>query len=143
MSGGTKKIIFVVAAILFVCSLYPRKYLTAPQWRVQVVDMQGKPLSGVTVYETWQNYSVEENSHEQKLITDSAGLAEFPARQASSSTLRRIWFTLKAARALIHASFGSFVFVHAIAPGFQEHTYADMWAGSPAEMHSRIVMQPR
>ena len=141
--GGEKKAVLFIAAILFLCSLYPRKYLAAPKWRVQVVDQQGKPLTGVTVNETWQNYSVEDRYHEANLISDQAGFVEFPACEVSASMLRRIWFTLKAARAFVHASFGSFVFVHAFAPDFMEIGSAEMWTGAPAEMQSRIVMQPR
>ena len=103
--------------------------------------MQGKPLSGVTVYETWQNYSVEDESHEAKSLTDDRGFVEFAEQRASSSTLRRLWFTVKAARAFVHASFGVHVYIFAVSPGLEQKGSIDYWSGTPEEVKSQIVMR--
>ncbi len=142
-AGSIKKISVVLALILIAYLLYPRTYLASPRWQVQVVDQQGKPLSGITVNETWQNYSVESESRQQNLVSDARGFVEFPAREAKSSTLRRIFFTLRTARAGVHASFGPNVYVFVIGPGLEEHGYVDYWTGAPREMQSRIVMLHR
>jgi hypothetical protein len=39
-------------------------WLAAPRWEVVVVDERGKPVEGMTVRETWQNYSVEMEGQE-------------------------------------------------------------------------------
>jgi len=38
---------------------FPVNSLAAPEWDVTVVDEHGKPVDGMTVRETCQNYSVE------------------------------------------------------------------------------------
>ena len=53
--GVALALIFAVLA----CWLIPVSSLAAPEWEVTVVDEHGKPVEGMTVRETWQNYSVE------------------------------------------------------------------------------------
>ena len=57
-------VLFAVVALartfaVFAYWLFPVNSLAAPEWDVTVVDEHGKPVEGMTVRETWQNYSVE------------------------------------------------------------------------------------
>jgi len=50
---------FGITFAVFAYWLFPVNSLAAPEWDVTVVDEHGKPVEGMTVRETWQNYSVE------------------------------------------------------------------------------------
>ena len=83
-----------IAAPLFLAGLLalrllPVAWLAAPQWEVTVVDDQGKPIEGMTVRETWQNFSVEMQGHLEDRQTDAEGYVAFPARNSEYSVLRQ------------------------------------------------------
>ena len=90
-------IVIVVAVLAY--WLVPASVLAAPQWEVVVVDEQGKPVEGITVRETWQNYSVEMEGHEADRQTDASGHATFPAQKSPHSALVQIAGNLSA---LVH-----------------------------------------
>ncbi len=82
-----KKIVLFVGVALaltfavFGYSLFPVSSLAAPEWEVTVVDEHARPVEGMTVRETWQNYSVEATGHEMDRQTDASGHATFPAHK--------------------------------------------------------------
>ncbi len=93
-------LIGLVLAALFALWLFPSSSLAAPYWEVVVVDEHGKPVEGMTVRETWQNYSVETEGHEADRQTDANGHATFPAQKAEYScisTSRQLGSTLLSA----------------------------------------------
>ena len=51
--------------------------LASPDWNIRVVDESGKPLPGITVQLAFENYSIEDTSHEEQQITDESGFARF------------------------------------------------------------------
>ena len=60
----------------------------------------------MTVRLSYQNYSLEDESHEMDRITDQRGQVTFPAQTIHASFLRRCYYTVLSARAGVHASFG-------------------------------------
>ena len=54
-----KKLWLPILAVLLTALLYPFETTIVPQWRVQVVDKAGTPLSGVAVAEHWSHSSLE------------------------------------------------------------------------------------
>jgi hypothetical protein len=127
--------------------LLPVSWLAAPQWEVVVVDEHGKPVEGLTVRETWQNYSVEMEGHEADRQTDANGNATFPAQDSEYSILRQIAGTASALVHLnVHASYGP----HATVFAFGKHlegtattgNFVADCTGSPSLMRSRIVVRP-
>ena len=133
----------IVCAALAASGFVPISYLGAPIWVVLVVDERGQPLEGITVRLTYQNYSAEPMDHRQDLITDSRGLVEFPSHAGSCSIAQYVWYTILAARAGIHASFGRHASVFAFGQG-REGSAVDNgvltdWTGSPGQMESWIT----
>ncbi len=136
----------VVVGVLAYC-LFPISWLAAPQWEVVVVDGQGKPVEGMTVRETWQNYSVEAEEHEADCQTDANGYATFPAHRSEYSVLRQIAGTMSV---LVHfnwhASYGPHATVFAFGKGLEGSPttagFVTDWTGSPPSMRSRIVVKP-
>ena len=148
-----KKIaLFVVVALAFTVSvfvywLFPVSLLAAPAWEVTVVDDHGKPVEGMTVRETWQNYSVEAAGHEADRQTDTDGHATFPAQKTEYSLSRQVAATLSALMHFnVHASYGPHASVFAFGKHFEGEAttgeYITDWTGHPPSMQSRIVVRP-
>ncbi len=147
-----KIVLFAVVALaltfaVFAYWLFPVSSLAAPAWEVTVVDEHGKPVEGVTVRETWQNYSVEATGHEMDRQTDASGHATFPAHKTEYSLLSQVVGTLSALIHFnVHASYGP----HASVFAFGKHLegtastgqYVTDWTGYPSSMQSRIVVGP-
>ena len=137
---------FVVAGLttaFLLAAVWPITSPATPHWEVWVVDENGHALQGMTVRLVWENYSAESESHEQDLRTDENGYVVFPARTFKASALRRLFGTIRAARAGVHASFGPHAYVFAFGRGLEgdavAHGYITDWTGKPDEMQSRIV----
>lgn len=112
-----------------------------------VVDERGKPVAGLTVRETWQNYSVEMEGHESDCQTDMNGRATFPAQKSNYSVPRQIAGTMSALVHLnVHSSYGPHATVFAFGKGLEgAATTGDFftdWTGSPRFVRSKIVVKP-
>jgi hypothetical protein len=141
-------IVLVLDGGMAACWLFPVSRLATPQWEVVVVNEYGKPLEGMTVRETWQNYSVESEGHEADRQTDTNGNATFPAQSSEYSVLRQIAGTVSSLAHLnVHSTYGPHANVFAFGKGLQgTATTGDFvtdWKGSPSLMRSRIVVSPR
>ncbi|MEO6806152.1 MAG: hypothetical protein ABI286_00575 [Edaphobacter sp.] len=139
-----KKMIAVVV-FLFLCIPLPRT--AAPDWSVRVVDGAGLPVEGMTVRESFRNYSTESQGHESDQITDSSGSAHFARVDAWNSMGRRLVGSLMSlVGGGVHASFGTHAFVFAFGKGLEgspvRKGYLDDWIGSPSIYSSEIVVRP-
>jgi hypothetical protein len=137
----------VLALGTLACWLFPVALLAAPQWEVDVVDEYGKPVEGMVVRETWQNYSVEMEGHEADSLTDVNGHVAFPAQTSEYSLLRQIAGTISALVHLnVHASYGPHATVFAVGKGLEGSAatgnFITDWRGSPSVMRSQIVVRP-
>jgi hypothetical protein len=134
---------WLIGAGLAAVTLIPIPYLASPRWEVWVVSESGAAVEGVTVRRVYQNYSTEARSHEEDRVTDQHGYASFPPRWSSASGARRCLFTLLAAGAGIHASFGRHSYVFTFGKGLEGNAvsgpYLIDWTGKPAEMKTRIT----
>jgi hypothetical protein len=127
--------------------LFPVSSLAAPEWEVTVVDEHGKPVEGMTVRETWQNYSVEGIGHETDLQTGANGRATFPAHKTEYSVQGQLLGTLSALIHFnVHGSYGPHAHVFAFGKHFEGTAttgeYVTDWTGHPLSMQSRIVVRP-
>lgn len=109
-----------LTSAVFFFWLFPVSLLAAPEWEVTVVDENGKPVEGMTVRETWQNYSLEVEGHEMNRQTDANGHANFPAHRAEYSLLSPVAGTLSAIIHFnVHASYGPHASVFAFGNHFE------------------------
>ena len=142
----SKQRIAITAAAVFVLLLVPLPYLASPEWTITVTDEMGHPMSGMLVRLNYQNYSVENNSHEQDLYTDANGQVVFPTRKKAASTLSRCYYTAMSAMAFVHASFGSSAYVNVFGRGREGSIISDgvmyFWTGHPDHLSSIIVARP-
>jgi len=133
-----KILIFVVTLILVVV---PYPTLVAPEWSVLVVDGQSKPLSGVSVRESYQNYSLERTGHEVDIVTGDDGKVLFPAKRIWNNLLLRSIGFLGALSGGVHASFGPHDYVVANGVSPVKNGYLEDWMGRPSKMSSVIVLR--
>jgi hypothetical protein len=136
-----------IAMGTFAYRLVPVSSLAAPEWDVTVIDERGRPVEGMTVRETWQNYSVEMEGHEADRQTDANGQAAFPALKSRYSVLRQVAGTVSTLIHFnVHASYGPHANVFAFGKGFEGSAtigdYVADWTGRPSIMRSRIIARP-
>ncbi len=142
----TRRQKLVVGAVALVASsLIPFSYLASPELSVTVVDAAGHPVQGMTVRLVWQNYSVENDSHEQDLTTDAQGHVKFPRHIGHALLVNRLFFTACEFMSLAHGSFGPHAFVFAFGNGLEGSAvtgkYAADWTGKPDQVESQIVVK--
>ena len=136
-----------IAAVLALLLINPVISTPAtPLWEVWVVDANARPLAGMTVRLSWQNYSAETSGHEEDRRTDENGYVAFPARKFRASISDRFLGTIRSASGGVHASFGPHAYVFAFGQGLQGSAvtgeYVADWTGKPDRMQSRIVAKP-
>lgn len=143
MSRNAKVPIAVFVAVLSLAAFLPIPYDAAPAWDVWVVDETDRPLEGMKVRLSFQNYSAETEHHELDAITNKQGRVSFPSQRASASIPRFMLYSARSAASGVHASFGRHASVFAFGHGRAGSATADDvvtdWTGSPPEMKSRIV----
>jgi hypothetical protein len=96
-----------LAALVLVLGLVQPQSEIVPSWRVRVVVENGNPVSGALVRESWRNYSIESEGHEEDSMSDDSGYVVFPARYVRSSILKRGVAFVSNLDQGIHASFGT------------------------------------
>jgi len=135
-------LIFLGIVYLFV----PVHVTVAPEWTVEVKDAEGRPMPGACVVQWWQHYSVEDDNHEESILTDESGLVSFPRRTLRASGWSRI---IGAANNLresgVHASFGPYSHVAAYKFGYGEMSHLDSqntrWNGWGRLVNSHIILR--
>jgi hypothetical protein len=102
-----KRMRFLILLLLGIVFLFPFENTVVPSKNVLVVTEDWRPIQGTLVRQSWQNYSLESEGHEQDLKTDDGGRVTFPRRTMRASVLRRIMHPIwNILRQGIHASFG-------------------------------------
>ena len=65
---------------ILVSACIPLPQTVAPDWKITTLDAARRPISGITVREVWQQYSIEDSSHEEDRLSDVKGEVHFPRR---------------------------------------------------------------
>lgn len=132
-----------VAAVTAVGLLIPIPYTAAPTWDVWVVDANGAPVSGRTVWLSYRNYSAEATGHEVDLVTDPRGHVQFPKERDMAMAGSFVVNTVRSAMAGVHASFGRSAYVFALGEALDisegEDNKVNFWHGTPQAMTSRFL----
>jgi len=141
-----RKLVTALIAIVAIAALYPTSYLVCPTWNVTVLDESGKPLPGMTVRRSCNDYSAGIHTAEDRK-TDRRGKASFDAQRARVPRLIR-WAgnVVNVMTQGAHASFGCYSYVFAFGGGLEgspvRQGLVEVWEGGPEYMESRIVAGP-
>jgi hypothetical protein len=134
-----KALLFAGAAALSIL-FYPAKIIVAPEWDVRVIDSYGRPASGANVRGVWEEYSVENESHEEDRVAGGDGTVHFPLRTMRSSIALR--FTGCFANILaagVHASCGGHAYLVDTKGGMNYlKSTGDSWSGVPRRIAAAI-----
>ena len=102
-----RKWVIVILASLAILVLYPFKITVVPEKRVLVITNDMHPVRDALVRQSWQNYSLEREGHEEDLPTDAHGRVTFPTRTIRASLVWRLLGPLASITGqAVHASFG-------------------------------------
>jgi hypothetical protein len=116
----------VCVAVVLLGAFIPVRQTVAPDWMITTSDAAHRPLTGITVREVWQQYSLDDSSHEEDRLTDNEGGAHFPRRTQWTSIGGRF---LGCARQIIltgvHASCGPHSYLVAFGDGVDTMDWAD------------------
>ena len=119
--------------------------LAAPDWSACVIDESSRPVPGVLVRESYQNYSAESEGHEEDQYSDANGCVHFASKSISASLLRRLIAIAHSGMAGVHASFGPYDYVTAFRGGARGDDvrggYDYAWTGSPPHVDSSLVLR--
>ena len=108
----------IVLAVVALLMFYPFETTVAPEQRVLVVSSEMHPIQGIIVRQSWQNYSLEREGHEEELLTDENGRVTLPKRTIRANLLRRILGPfISIAGQGVHASFGAKTWVILVTGG--------------------------
>jgi hypothetical protein len=122
--------------------------LLSPQWDVWVVDADGKPVVGISVTETHQDFTYESKDHMETLFTDVTGHVQFSAKYLRAGAMKStmiatekvVTFQHRGRRASIAVGDSGTALV-----GFNLDKNGNVidWTGSPDRMKSHIVAHPQ
>lgn len=142
---GRNKIVRIAAAVVLASVLIPVPRTVAPDWTITTLDAARRPLIGITVREVWQQYSVEDSSHEEDRLTDIRGAVHFPRRTEWTSIAARIFGCLRQiSSAGVHASCGPHSYLVAFGKGVDTMDWTDLGQQDGTTMpwqHSTLVLK--
>jgi hypothetical protein len=90
MTKQKKLAFFSIAVVAVVALLYPWKTTVVPEWKLQVVDVNGVPIGRIGVRQVWQHYDIESQGHREDRTTDDNGYVSFPERTARGPLVVRM-----------------------------------------------------
>jgi hypothetical protein len=128
-----------VSAVLVLAALFiPMPQIVAPDWTVTTLDATHRPLKGITVREVWQQYSLENSSHEEDRLTDDKGEARFPRRQKWTSVVARFFGCARqVVSGGVHGSCGPRSYLVAFGKGVDTMDWADIGQQNGTTMPSQ------
>ena len=124
---STRSKIIASAAVILVAAFIPLPQTVAPAWTITTLDAARRPLTGVTVREVWQQYSLEDSSQEEDRLTDANGKVQFPRRTYWTNLGSRFLGCVRqVGRGGVHASCGPHSFLVAFGNGIDTMDWADL-----------------
>jgi len=141
-----RKLVVFFLGFAAIVGIYPVSYPLCPKWDVTVVDSSGKPIAGMTVRRSCNDYSAGKHSKDDR-VTDERGKAAFDAQRVRSPILIR-WLgnVINVATQGVHASIGRYSYVFTFGGGLEgspeRDGYIETWTGRSEYMDSRIVAKP-
>lgn len=137
--------IVILAAATVASAFIPLPRTVAPDWTITTLDAARRPLTGITVREVWQQYSVEDSEHEEDRMTDIRGAVHFPRRIYWTSIAGRFFGCARQINSAgVHASCGPHSYLVAFGKGVDTMDWADFGQEEGTTMpwqHSTLVLK--
>ena len=116
--------LFALGVVVGFCvvMVVPKQFLSAPKWRIHVKGVDGRPAANLPIVESWVDWTLDSNWHEERKTTDAQGLVVFEERSRRYAPIRRVWQTVtQFLRFGFHGSWGAYAVITADG----QHLYAD------------------
>jgi hypothetical protein len=136
--------IVILAAAIVASAFIPLPRTVAPDWTITTLDAARRPLTGITVREVWQQYSVEDSDHEEDRLTDIKGEVHFPRRIYWTSIADRFFGCVRQIISTgVHASCGPHSYLVAFGKGVDTLDWADSAQEGTTMLwqHSTLVLK--
>ena|SRR5688572_6976950 len=85
-------LILAIVCLIIIVMLFPIPSTIVPQWRLQVMDVNGTTCPNMRVTQSWGHYAlfIDGNYSSDDRFTDANGYVQFPARTVSATLPRRL-----------------------------------------------------
>jgi hypothetical protein len=124
ISNFRKKLLWLFLLLVLVL-IYPFEATVVPRQRVLVVTEDWHPIAGARVRQSWQNYSIEADGHEEDVLTDENGRVTLPPRINRASLAWRLFRPVaNIITQGIHAGFGTYAKVSELGGGTERRDAA-------------------
>ena len=124
-------IVLIIVAVLI---LFPFQITVVPEQRALFVTNDMHPIKGALIRQSWQNYSLEHEGHEEDLPTDAHGRVTFPRRTMRAPLIWRALGPLASvAGQVVHASFGVHTDMFPVPSSGGTIVYAEVAQPQPGE----------
>ena len=124
-------IVFITVAVLI---LYPFQTMVVPEQQALFVTNDMHPIKGALIRQSWQNYSLEREGHEEDLPTDAHGRVTFPRRTMRAPLIWRALGPLASVAGQgVHASFGVYTDMFPVPSSGGTIVYAEVAQPQPGE----------
>lgn len=100
------RVLLVAVIVLILIVPIPKSFIQ--EWTVRVVDQNGVPVSGIRIWESWENYTFGLSGWTE-LYTDRSGKVVFPSQKQFAPLM--YWMVKAIGNVLgfgVHAGFGTF-----------------------------------
>jgi len=137
----------IVLVVLLFAVFYPFEIRIAPDWVARVVDENGNSVAQAQVSENWQEYSIEEVSHEENKTTASDGIVHFEPHTMRASVASRVSGCFHNFRRSLHASCGASAHLVAYKCNYgslrtdYERTHGNSWHGWAKHMNATLFLR--
>jgi len=124
-------IVLIIVAVLI---LFPFQITVVPEQRALFVTNDMHPIKGALIRQSWQNYSLEHEGHEEDLPTDAHGRVTFPRRTMRAPLIWRALGPLASVAGQgVHASFGVHTDMFPVPSSGGTIVYAEVAQPQPGE----------
>ncbi len=85
-----RKIIVLVALLIGVAACVPFPTTIVPEWKLQVLNLDGMPCESKRVEQNWAHFSLDSTHHLDGRLSDQNGYVVFPERTIWAPSIWRI-----------------------------------------------------
>lgn len=110
-------VLIALVVVTLAVLLIPIEWTIAPNFTLVIQDMQGSPVAGVSVRQTWAYYGLFDTTQEEDRVTNVQGEVSFSKRTISASLLQLLRARFKTLLN-VHSSYGPHYYLSVHKRGF-------------------------
>ena len=86
-----RQFVYLILGLIAIAAFFPYESVVVPEWRLQVVDVEGTVCKDMPVNQSWGHYSLFLTGwlDQDERLSDQNGFVEFPERRVRATGVRR------------------------------------------------------